>query len=49
MPAGFEPILLHYHYLAEPQHQAQLRQALERAGCSPEIAGWIEARLTPFG
>jgi hypothetical protein len=49
MPAGFEPILLHYHYLAEPQHQAQLRQALERAGCSPEIAGWIEARLAPFG
>jgi hypothetical protein len=49
LPAGFEPILLHYHYLAEPRHQAQFREALKRIGCSAETAGWIEARLMPFG
>lgn len=49
MPPGFEPILLHYHYLAEPRHQDSFRQALSRIGCSPEIARWIEARLALFG
>lgn len=48
MPPGFEPILLHYHYLAEPRHQPQFREALERIGCSPEIAGWIGARMGLF-
>lgn len=49
MPAGFEPILLHYHYLAEPRHQESFRQALKRIGCSPETAAWIEARFAAFG
>ncbi len=48
MKRGFEPILLHYHYLAEPQHQAQFRQALKRIGCPPEIAGWIGERMKLF-
>jgi hypothetical protein len=48
MGPGFEPILLHYHYLAEVQYQAQLRQALTRIGCSPEILEWIENRLSFF-
>lgn len=45
---GGKPILLHYHYLAEPRYQAQLHQALARIGCSPEVAGWIEERLPWF-
>jgi hypothetical protein len=45
---GFEPILLHYHHLAEVQYQAQLRQVLERIGCSSEVLGWIEERLAYF-
>lgn len=45
---GFEPVLLHYHYLAEPQYQAQLRQVLKRIGCSPEALRWIEERMPLF-
>jgi hypothetical protein len=47
MKPGFKPILLHYHYLAEPQHQAQLRKVMTRIRCSPEVLKWIEERL-PF-
>ena len=49
MRRGFRPILLHYHHLAEPQYRAQLRQALIRAGCSPDVQDWIEERLYFFG
>lgn len=47
MGPGFEPILLHYHYLAEVPYQAQFRRALSRIGCSSEVLQWIEDRL-PF-
>jgi hypothetical protein len=47
MGRGFKPILLHYHYLAEPQYQGQLRQVLTRIGCSSDVLKWIEDRL-PF-
>ncbi|HEX6863642.1 MAG TPA: hypothetical protein VF414_12535 [Thermoanaerobaculia bacterium] len=43
-----EPILLHYHYLAEPQYQPHLRQVLARIGCSPDAIEWIEERLPWF-
>lgn len=42
------PILLHYHYLAEPRFQAQFLDALPRIGCPPEATRWIEARLSLF-
>lgn len=45
---GFEPILLHYHHLAEPAYQAQLREVLARIGCSAEVRRWIEERLSFF-
>jgi hypothetical protein len=45
---GFAPILLHYHHLAEPEYQAQLRDVLARIGCSAEVQAWIEARLSLF-
>lgn len=48
MRAGFEPVLLHYHYLAEVPYQAQLRQALNRSGCSPDALRWIEDRIPLF-
>jgi hypothetical protein len=48
MRRGFQPILLHYHHLAEPQYQEQLRQALTRAGCSSSVLEWIEKRLHFF-
>ena len=44
----FEPILLHYHYLAEVELQAHLRQVLARIGCSSAVLGWIEERLPLF-
>lgn len=43
---GHEPVLLHYHYLAEEPHRRHLRQALSQAGCPPHVASWIEARAT---
>jgi hypothetical protein len=48
MCAGFEPILLHYHYLAEVQYQALFRQVLNRIGCSSDVIKWIEDRLPLF-
>jgi hypothetical protein len=47
-PLKGKPVLLHYHYLAEPQFQEPFRQALARAGCTPDVMGWIEARLGWF-
>ena len=47
MGPGFDPILLHYHYLAEVQYQAQFRQVLTRIRCSSQVIQWIEDRL-PF-
>lgn len=46
--AGFAPVLIHYHYLAEAQYQTQLRQVLSRIGCPPEVLAWIEDRIPLF-
>ncbi len=46
--AGLDPVLLHYHYLAEPPFRAQFREVLERIGCSADVRKWIEARLHVF-
>jgi hypothetical protein len=45
---GFKPILLHYHYLAEPELQSHLRRVLNRIGCSPTVLEWIDDRLPLF-
>ncbi len=45
---GQSPLLLHYHYLTEPQYQTQFREVLERTGCSPGVRSWIEDRLERF-
>jgi hypothetical protein len=49
MGAGFTPILLHYHYLAEVQYREQFLRVLERIRCSREVIEWIEDRITLFG
>lgn len=46
--AGVEPILLHYHFLAEAQHQDLFRQVLKRIGCPADARRWIEDRLLFF-
>jgi len=48
MAEGFQPILLHYHYLAEPQYRSHFRQVVERLGCSSDVIRWIEDRLPLF-
>lgn len=48
MGAGFEPVLLHYHFLAEPRFQEDFRRVLNRIGCSPDVIRWIEDRLALF-
>lgn len=45
---GVEPVLIHYHYLAEPQYQEQFRQVLKRIGCPPDALRWIEERMPLF-
>lgn len=45
---GHKPVLLHYHYLAEPQYQEHFRRVLARIGCSAGTARWIEDRLSFF-
>jgi hypothetical protein len=48
MGPDFEPVLLHYHYLAEVQYQERLREVLTWIGCSSEVLEWIENRLAFF-
>jgi hypothetical protein len=48
MSPDFEPILLHYHYLAEVQYQERLWEVLTWIGCSSEVLEWIENRLSFF-
>lgn len=43
-----EPVLLHYHFLAEPQYQGAFREVLIRTGCSSDVIRWIEDRLALF-
>jgi hypothetical protein len=45
---GSEPVLLHYHYLAESQHRDELSRVLEKIGCSRQAIAWIFARLSMF-
>jgi hypothetical protein len=46
---GRRPVLLHYHYLLEPELRAQLAAALDRIGCPAAAADWLKLRLTEFG
>jgi len=43
-----KPILIHYHYLAEPEYQESFRRALKRVGCSSGVRAWIEKRFSMF-
>lgn len=42
------PILLHYHYLADPRHRTNFMPTLERFGVGAEIRHWLNARLSWF-
>lgn len=46
---GQPPVLVHYHYLAEPQHQQHLNAVLQRLGTTPEAIEWVSESLTAFG
>jgi hypothetical protein len=48
LPQGAEPLLLHYHYLAEPPYREPFRQVLQRIGCRAEVRAWVEERLSLF-
>ena len=43
-----EPVLVHYHYLAQPQYQSHLRAVLQRIGCSEQVRQWVDDRLHRF-
>jgi hypothetical protein len=38
-------VLLHYHYLTEPELHADLMAALARVGCPAQVTAWLERRL----
>lgn len=48
LPAGRGPVLLHYHYLAEPTYQAHLDEVMRRLGCTSEVMHWTRGRLPWF-
>lgn len=43
-----EPVLVHYHYLAQPQYRSHLLDVLRRIGCSEEVQAWVTDRLLWF-
>lgn len=43
-----EPVLVHYHYLAQPEYQSHLQDVLQRLGCSETVQEWVNARLQWF-
>jgi hypothetical protein len=43
-----EPVLLHYHYLAEPQYRSELSTTLKKIGASPQAVAWIFSKLSLF-
>lgn len=45
---GFEPILLHYHHLAEASYRDQLLGVLRKIACPAEAVEWLESRLSDF-
>jgi len=47
-PLHAMPVLLHIHYLAEPQYQSQFHDVIRRLNCTPDAAGWIEECLIEF-
>ena len=46
---GREPVLVHYHFLAEPEHRSAFGPTLRRLGCPVAAAEWVEERLPLFG
>lgn len=48
MRPGNKPVLLHYHYLAEPDQQTQLREAMQRLACPVHVLDWIGVHLDRF-
>jgi hypothetical protein len=42
------PVLLHCHYLTEPQYRNELSKVLKKIGCSPQTIAWIFAKLHVF-
>lgn len=48
MGPGSAPVLVHYHYLTEPSHQADLLKTLESIGCSSRAVDWMRKRLAGF-
>jgi hypothetical protein len=47
-PHDSEPVLLHYHYLAEPKYRNELSATLKKIGTSPQAAAWIFSKLGLF-
>ncbi|HEY5411555.1 MAG TPA: hypothetical protein VIJ94_12595 [Caulobacteraceae bacterium] len=43
-----EPILVHYHHLCERPYRDQLRDALGKVNCAPDVLNWIWVRLAYF-
>lgn len=42
------PILLHYHYLTEPQYRREFSVVLARIGCAAPTVEWLRTRLHMF-
>ena len=41
-------MLIHYHYLAEPEYQDKFRAVIQQLNCSPGVLSWIDGYLDRF-
>ena len=48
MTAGSPPVLIHYHYLAEPQYCERLLEVMRRLGTASEVLKWAEHEVGLF-
>jgi hypothetical protein len=46
--AGAPPVLIHYHFLAEPEYREHLLHVFRRLGVASEVVGWLERELEWF-
>ena len=45
LPSGYEPVLLHYHYLLEHESRDILLGVMRKLGCSSAALAWVEEQL----
>jgi len=48
LPKNAQAVLLHIHYLAEPEYQMRFLDVVRRLNCSPNLPGWLQEQFMAF-